>query len=118
MTRTEYEVAGQDYLYFSPKGSCSSYSIILVDNALKLDPTHFFPSGPACTSRGCALEEAHGFCEDLDSRSSLGARVSARCLRVRAARCVSYVPNRGNERKLCRHDEPSGAIPKKKKKNL
>ena len=35
-------------------------------------------------------------------RSSLGARVSARCLRVRAARCVSYVPNRGNERKLCR----------------
>ena len=74
VTRTEYGVAGQDCLYFSPKGSCSSYSIILVDNALKLDPTHFFPSGPACTSRGCALEEAHVVCEDLDSRSSLGAR--------------------------------------------
>ena len=51
-------------------------------------------------------------------RSSLGARVSARCLRVRAARCVSYVPNRGNERKLCRHDEPSGAIPEKKKNDF
>ena len=61
LTRTEYGVAGQDCLYFSPKGSSYSYSIILVENALKLDPTHFFSSGPACTCKGCEIEEASKF---------------------------------------------------------
>lgn len=42
-------------MYLSPKGSVSAYSIIFVEPALKLDVTHFCPSRPTCTSRGCDL---------------------------------------------------------------
>ena len=42
------------------------------------------------------------------------ARACPRDASASAPRVVCRTCHRGNERKLCRHDEPSGAIPKKK----